>query len=117
MTVPKHARPAHTPARAGSTERRHLTELAAALAPYGVWSRVLADGTVLLRVSNPASQYAVEDIACARQPYQTEFHTTFGVRIGDTDDVPAAAHNVAWLVGMVEDSGPGAGGPRPRPGA
>lgn len=100
MTTPKHARPDREPARARSTERGHLAELAAALSPYGVWARVLEDGSPRLRVSNPNSRYAVEDIDCERHAYRHVFTASFGVRLGTSDDLGATAHRVAWLVGL-----------------
>ncbi|RCV55907.1 hypothetical protein [Marinitenerispora sediminis] len=101
MTFPKHARPA-APPLARSAERRHLSELAAALTPYGVWARVIEDGAPFLRVSNPTSSCATEDVSCERRDQHYAFVTTFCLQLGTSDDVPRAARRTAWLVGAAD---------------
>lgn len=80
-------------------ERKHLAALAGALSSYGVWARVIADGSPFLRVSNPESRYATEDVHCAAGDYNHVFRASFGVDLGTTDDIPAAARRIARLVG------------------
>lgn len=102
MTSAKHSRPRREPAWKGSTERLHLAALAAALAPYEVWARVLDDHAPMLRVSNPESWYAIEDITCVGQQHSYVFCTSFGVHIGNTGDLAGSARRIAWLVGMAD---------------
>lgn len=99
MFASRHARPADSPKVAGSAERRHLAALAGALSSYRVWARVIEDEAPFLRVSNPASVYATEDIRCERRAHNHVFLASFGVGLGTTDDIPGAAARVARLVG------------------
>ncbi|GLU49708.1 hypothetical protein [Nocardiopsis ansamitocini] len=100
MVYPRHPRTAAAlPALTRSTERTYLAKLASELAPYGVWARVVEDGVPFLRVSNPKSEYAIEDVSCERRSYDYAFLTTFGVCLGSSDSLPLAARRTAWLVG------------------
>ncbi|PRY01555.1 hypothetical protein [Allonocardiopsis opalescens] len=100
MTVPRHARPApFPPGQVTSTARRHLADLATAMTPYGLWARVIDDAQPFLRVSNPASKYAEEDVVCVRRSHGYSFATTFDLDLGPTHDIDSAAWRLAWLLG------------------
>ncbi|MFC7327579.1 hypothetical protein [Marinactinospora rubrisoli] len=101
MAFPKHARPT-TPPLAHSAERRHLSELAAALTPYGVWARVIEDGVPFLRVSNPTSSCATEDVTCERREHDYAFFTTFRVQLGTSETIALTAYRTAWLIGAAD---------------
>lgn len=103
MVQPRHTRglPPMDPVPR-SAERRYLSELAAALASYGVWARIIEDGTPFLRVSNPDSEYAVEDVICERREHHYAFLASFGVKLGGSDSISMAARQTAWLVGATE---------------
>lgn len=100
MARPRHAQglPPRTPVPR-SAERRHLSELAAALASYGVWARIIEEEAPYLRVSNPDSEYAVEDVSCERRDHHYAFLASFGVKLGGSDSISMAARQTAWLVG------------------
>jgi hypothetical protein len=83
----------------GSKERKCLAALAGALSGYAVWARVVEDGPPFLRVSNPESVYAIEDIHCAPGRHRHIYRTSFGVDLGTSDDVTTAASRVAKLMG------------------
>ncbi|GAA3759535.1 hypothetical protein HDA32_004714 [Spinactinospora alkalitolerans] len=103
MVYPKHARPlSHAPAVAPLTAHRHLCELAAALTPYGVWARVVEDGVPFLRVSNPKSDYAVEEIRCEGRSHEHAFVTSFGLYVGGSGSPEPAARRIALLLGAIE---------------
>ncbi|GAB3208696.1 hypothetical protein GCM10027294_20210 [Marinactinospora endophytica] len=86
----------------GPAERHQLAELASALSGYGVWARVIESGVPFLRVSNPRSFYAVEDVVCERHADSFTFRTSFGVVLGDSRELPRAAVRTAWLVGAID---------------
>jgi hypothetical protein len=83
----------------GSKERKCLAALAGALSGYAVWARVVEDGPPFLRVSNPESIYAIEDIHCVAEQHRHTYRTSFGVDLGTSDDVTTSAARVARLVG------------------
>lgn len=87
------------------TARRHLARLAEEVALYGLWARVFARGSPFLRVSNPRSVYATEDVHCAWEEERCFFRTSFGVDLGEPGDAPAAAHRIARLLGRADPPG------------
>lgn len=82
-----------------SPERRHLASLAGALTSHQIWARVIEEDTPFLRVSNPDSIYATEDIHCAKDGNTHSFRASFGVDFGTTADVPETASRIARLLG------------------
>ncbi|TDQ51988.1 hypothetical protein [Actinorugispora endophytica] len=101
MVYPEHTRPTSpSVVLTRSNERQHLARLASALAPYGIWARVIEDGVPFLRASNPASEFATEDIACERSAYGYAFVTSFGLRVGGSDHPPRSARRIALLLGV-----------------
>ncbi|MFC4562084.1 hypothetical protein ACFO4E_09475 [Nocardiopsis mangrovi] len=91
------------PSTAPSTaERRELSRLATALTEYGVWTRIIDDGVPFLRVSNPESDYAIEDVSCERRSHDHAFLASFGVYLGSSDSIALTAKKVAWLVGATD---------------
>ncbi|MBV2362127.1 hypothetical protein ACFPZ0_18875 [Streptomonospora nanhaiensis] len=86
-----------------SAERGHLSRLATALTRYGVWARVIDDAAPYLRVSNPESDYAVEDVLCERRAHDHAFLASFGVYLGSSDSLDLTARKVAWLVGAIKE--------------
>ncbi|MDA8371299.1 MAG: hypothetical protein M0026_15735 [Nocardiopsaceae bacterium] len=100
MTDPRPAHSRTPPATVPhSVERRQLSELASALTRYGVWARIIDDGPPFLRVSNPESEYAVEDVVCERRSHVHAFLASFGIYLGSSDSIDLTAKKVAWLVG------------------
>jgi hypothetical protein len=85
-----------------SDEHRELSRLADALTDYGVWARIIDDDPPVLRVSNPQSDYAVEDVSCERRAHDHAFLASFGVYLGSSGSLALTARKVAWLVGAVE---------------
>ncbi|MEY9215382.1 hypothetical protein NI17_015170 [Thermobifida halotolerans] len=85
---------------ARSSQRRHLARLAEALAPHGIWARVFEDGRPFLRVSNPESEFAVEDVTCERRENGHVFVTSFGMYLGDCDDLDRSVERTARLLGV-----------------
>lgn len=83
-----------------SLQRRRLARLAEALAPHGIWARVIDDGLPFLRVSNPQSEFAVEDITCERREHGYVFVTSFGMYLGDCDDLDQSVERTARLLGV-----------------
>lgn len=86
----------------GAGERRQLGLLAEALMKYGVTTEVVGaagEEAPVLRVGNPESEYAVEDIGCERREHGHAFLASFGVHLGSSESIPMAAKKVAWLVG------------------
>ncbi|WP_236543574.1 hypothetical protein [Spiractinospora alimapuensis] len=84
---------------ANTPERRHLASLAGALTSHQVWARVIEEDTPVLRVSNPDSIYATEDVLCERNGSGHAFRASFGVDLGTTEDIPATADRIARLLG------------------
>lgn len=83
-----------------SLQRRRLARLAEAVAPHGIWARVIEDGTPFLRVSNPRSEFAVEDVFCERREDGHVFVTSFGMYLGDCDDLAQSVERTARLLGV-----------------
>nr|WP_184638928.1 hypothetical protein [Streptomonospora salina] len=83
----------------GSSGRAQLSQLATAVTRYGVWARVIDDAAPYLRVSNPGSESAVEDVFCESRTRDHAFIASFGVHLGSSDSIDLTARNVAWLVG------------------
>lgn len=111
VSTPQHARPAASPTVSRSVARDHLSRLAGELAQYGVWARVFEDEGPYLRVSDPESVYATEDIHCERQAHRHVYRAGFGVDLGSTDRLADAARQVAWLVGRATRPASAASGP------
>lgn len=86
-----------------SAERSHLAKLAAGLSRYDVWARIVDDGPPFLRVSNPASESAVEDVLCERRAHDYAFLASFGVHLGSSESIDLTAKKIAWLVGATQD--------------
>ncbi|MFD0776804.1 hypothetical protein ACFQZ2_22960 [Streptomonospora algeriensis] len=86
-----------------SSGRAQLSRLATAVTRYGVWARVIDDGAPYLRVSNPESESAVEDVFCEARAHDHAFIASFGVHLGSSDSLDLTAHKVAWLVGATPD--------------
>lgn len=94
-----------TPENATSSpERRHLASLAGALSSHQVWARVIEEDTPILRVSNPDSIYATEDVLCEKDGTTHAFRASFGVDLGTTEDIPATADRIARLLGTTADA-------------
>ncbi len=95
--------PKHVPRQHPHPPTDHpLATLATALQPYGVRYRYVEDEgrAPSLRVGNPESRFAVEDIHYApRRAGGHSFLSSYGVRMGTSDDISDAAERVAWLVG------------------
>jgi hypothetical protein len=87
---------------ASSEEHGHLGKLAGELSRYDVRADVVDDHGPCLRVSNPASTYAVEDVICERREYDYAFIASFGVYLGSSGSLGVTAHKVAWLVGATK---------------
>ncbi|WP_017596785.1 hypothetical protein [Nocardiopsis lucentensis] len=83
-------------------EREHLEKLAAELSRYDVTTDVADDPSPRLRVGNPASAHAVEDVVCERREHGHAFLASFGVYLGSSGSLGVTAHKVAWLVGATE---------------
>lgn len=85
-----------------SLQRKRLARLAEAVAPHGIWARVIDDGRPFLRVSNPQSEFAVEDITCERREHGYVFVTSFGMYLGDCDDLSLrpSVERTARLLGV-----------------
>ncbi|CAL9545135.1 hypothetical protein SUDANB121_04338 [Nocardiopsis dassonvillei] len=88
--------------RADSEEHGHLGKLADELSRYDVRADVVDDHGPCLRVRNPASTYAVEDVICERREHDYAFIASFGVYLGSSGCLGVTAHKVAWLVGATE---------------
>ncbi|MDT0331317.1 hypothetical protein [Nocardiopsis lambiniae] len=89
-------------ARVSSEEREHLDKLADELSRYDVRADVVDEHGPCLRVSNPASTLAVEDVICERREHDYAFIASFGVHLGSSGSLGVAAHKIAWLVGATE---------------
>ncbi len=87
---------------ATSEEHGHLGKLADELSRYAVRADVVDGQGPYLRVSNPASTYAVEDVICERREHDYAFIASFGVHLGGSGSLGVTAHKVAWLVGATE---------------
>ncbi|WP_306366223.1 hypothetical protein [Nocardiopsis sp. CC223A] len=87
---------------APSEERGHLDKLADELSRYDVRADVVDDHGPCLRVSNPASTYAVEDVICERREHDYAFIASFGVHLGSSGSLGVTAHKIAWLVGATK---------------
>ncbi|MUL39986.1 hypothetical protein FZ103_02135 [Streptomonospora sp. PA3] len=86
-----------------SAGRAQLSELATAVTRYGVWARVIDDAAPpYLRVSNPESAYAVEDVFCEPRTHDHAFIASFGVHLGSSHSLELTARKVAWLVGATD---------------
>ncbi|WP_028648475.1 hypothetical protein [Nocardiopsis sp. CNT312] len=92
----------HTSARVPSEERAHLEKLADELSRYDVTADVADEPSPRLRVANPRSVHAVEDVLCERREQGHAFIASFGVYLGGSASPGVAAHKVAWLVGATE---------------
>ncbi len=90
------------PTRVPSEGREHLGKLAAELSRYGLRADVIDDTSPYLRVSNPQSSYAVEDVLCERREYDYAFLASFGVHLGSSGSLGVTARKVAWLVGATD---------------
>ncbi|MGQ4272045.1 hypothetical protein [Nocardiopsis changdeensis] len=88
--------------RAPSEEHRHLDKLADELSRYDVRADVVDEHGPCLRVSNPASTYAVEDVICERREHDYAFIASFGVYLGSSGSLGVTAHKIAWLVGATK---------------
>lgn len=99
MVEPKYARPHPESPAAPRVADHPLAALATALEPYGVRYRFIEDEVPYLRVGNPDSQYAVEDIRCEPRARGHAFLSSYGVTMGTSKDIDHAAERVAWLVG------------------
>lgn len=91
------------PTRVPSEEHEHLGELAAELSRYDVRADVVEDQPPYLRVSNPSSACATEDVAIERREHDYAFIASFGVHLGSSGSLGVTAHKVAWLVGATEE--------------
>jgi len=91
------------PTQAPSEEHGHLGKLAGELSRYDVRADVVDGHSPYLRVSNPASTYAVEDVVCERREHDYAFLASFGVHLGSSGSLGVTAHKVAWLVGATEE--------------
>ncbi|WP_304451653.1 hypothetical protein [Nocardiopsis sp. YSL2] len=90
------------PTRVPSEERGHLTKLAGELARYEVSTDLVDGDAPYLRVTNPESAHAVEDVLCERRELDHAFIASFGVYLGSSGSLGVTAHKVAWLVGATE---------------
>ncbi|WP_159940650.1 MULTISPECIES: hypothetical protein [unclassified Nocardiopsis] len=90
------------PTRVPSEEHEHLGKLADELSRYDVRADVVEGESPCLRVSNPSSACAVEDVICERREHDYAFIASFGVHLGGSGSLGVTAHKVAWLVGAVE---------------
>lgn len=88
---------------AASEESEHLGELATELSNYEVRVDVVDEHSPYLRVRNPASTYAVEDVVCERREHDYAFIASFGVYLGSSGSLGVTANKVAWLVGATEE--------------
>ncbi|WP_017538470.1 MULTISPECIES: hypothetical protein [Nocardiopsis] len=102
MAKKKNARSRTAPPPAETAESEQLSRLAEALAKYGVGTRVIRREPPVLRVSNPDSEYAVEDVGCERREHGHAFLASFGVHLGTSESIPLTARKVAWLVGATD---------------
>lgn len=91
------------PTRVPSEEREHLGKLASELSSYEVQAEVVDEPALCLRVRNPASAYAVEDVICERREHDFAFIASFGVHLGNSGGLSLTAHKIAWLVGATKD--------------
>lgn len=91
------------PTRVPSEGSEHLGKLAAELSRYDVRTDVVEEAPPYLRVSNPTSSYAVEDVLCERREYDYAFIASFGVYLGSSGSLGVTAHKVAWLVGATDE--------------
>ncbi len=91
------------PTRVPSEEREHLGKLAGELTRYEVQAEVMDEPDLCLRVRNPVSVYAVEDVICERREHDFAFIASFGVHLGNSGSVSLTAHKVAWLVGATKE--------------
>ncbi|MCP3014131.1 hypothetical protein NGM33_12380 [Nocardiopsis dassonvillei] len=91
------------PTRVPSEEHEHLGKLAAELSRYDVRADVVDEqSSPCLRVRNPSSACAVEDVVCERREHDYAFIASFGVYLGSSGSLGVTAHKVAWLVGATE---------------
>ncbi|WP_017571984.1 hypothetical protein [Nocardiopsis halotolerans] len=90
------------PTRVPSEEHEHLGNLAAELSRYDVRAEVVDERSPRLRVSNPSSACAAEDVICERREHDYAFIASFGVYLGSSGSLGVTAHKVAWLVGATE---------------
>ncbi|GAA0989492.1 MULTISPECIES: hypothetical protein [Nocardiopsis] len=90
------------PTQEASEEHGHLGKLAGELSRYSVRADVVDGRSPYLRVSNPASTCAVEDVICERREFDYAFLASFGVHLGSSGSLGVTAHKVAWLVGATE---------------
>lgn len=104
MVHPTHPTRPVTPAAilTQSLQRKRLARLAEAVSSHGIWARVIDDGRPFLRVSNPQSEFAVEDITCERRGQGYVFVTSFGMYLGDCDDhsLRPSVERTARLLGV-----------------
>ncbi|MBB6118727.1 hypothetical protein [Nocardiopsis algeriensis] len=91
--------PTHVP----SEEHGHLGLLASELSRYDVRADLVEDEGPCLRVRNPASACAVEEVVCERREHDYAFLASFGVHLGSSVSLGVTAHKVAWLVGATEE--------------
>lgn len=91
------------PTPAPSEEREHLGKLAGELSRYEVRAEVVEESGLCLRVGNPASVHAVEDVICERREHDYAFIASFGVHLGNSGSLSLTAHKIAWLVGATKE--------------
>ncbi|RNL81669.1 hypothetical protein [Halostreptopolyspora alba] len=99
MVEPKHTQRGQESPTMSRTTDHPLAALATALEPYGLRYRFVEDEVPYLRVGNPESRYAVEDIHCEIRERGFEFLSSYDVPMGTSDDIEDAAGRIAWLVG------------------
>ncbi|NYH51676.1 hypothetical protein HNR06_001265 [Nocardiopsis arvandica] len=90
-------------ARTSSEEHEHLDKLAAELSRYDLRSDMVDGQSPYLRVRNPSSTCAVEDVICERREHDYAFIASFGVYLGSSGSLGVTAHKVAWLVGATKE--------------
>lgn len=91
------------PTQAPSEERDHLGRLAGELSRYEVRAEVVEGSGLCLRVDNPESAHAVEDVICERREHDYAFIASFGVHLGNSGSLSLTAHKIAWLVGATKE--------------
>ena len=90
------------PTRVPSEDCEHHTKLAGELTRYEVSTDLVDGDAPYLRVTNPGSVHAVEDVLCERRELDHAFIASFGVYLGSSGSLGVTAHKVAWLVGATE---------------
>lgn len=91
------------PTQVPSEAHEHLGRLASELSRYELRAEVVEEPGLFLRVSNPSSFHANEDVLCERREHDYAFIASFGVHLGNSGSVSLTAHKVAWLVGATKE--------------